>query len=135
MGGSFYFWGEHGVLLGVWVSLAISLNLVNGCAGLFSLGHQGFWAVGAYAAALLVPLATDGQAPGWGAYLLSFPVAMLVAALFGLLVGLPCLRMRGDYLAIATLGLSEIFRNLANNSDIIRGGSGTKPKMGPTPGR
>jgi branched-chain amino acid transport system permease protein len=119
MGGNFYFWGEHGVLLGVWVSLALSLNLINGCAGLFSLGHQGFWAVGAYAAALLVPLAASGEPPGWGAYVLSFPVAMLAAALFGLLVGLPCLRMRGDYLAIATLGLSEILRNLANNSELL----------------
>jgi branched-chain amino acid transport system permease protein len=114
------FWCDHLVLLGVWVSLALSLNLINGCAGLFSLGHQGFLAVGAYATALMIPYVAPGSteaAPGLMPFLLSFPVAMLAAALFGLLVGLPCLRMRGDYLAIATLGFAEIFRNIANNSE------------------
>jgi branched-chain amino acid transport system permease protein len=123
-GHQFSFWCEHGILLGVWVTLALSLNLINGCTGLFSLGHQGFWAVGAYAAALLVPLTTSGPSegyfpPGLLPFLLSFPVAMLGAALFGLLVGLPCLRMRGDYLAIATLGFAEILRNVANNTESL----------------
>jgi branched-chain amino acid transport system permease protein len=119
--GLFFDLGRHAVVLGVWVSLALSLNLINGCAGLFSLGHQGFWAVGAYTAALVVPLvASDGgQAPGLLAFLCSFPAAMLAAALFGLVVGLPCLRLRGDYLAIATLGFSEIFRNVANNLECL----------------
>jgi branched-chain amino acid transport system permease protein len=114
------FWCDHLVLMGVWVALALSLNLINGCAGLFSLGHQGFFAVGAYATALMVPYIAPGTgefAPGFVPFLLSFPVAMIAAALFGLLVGLPCLRMRGDYLAIATLGFAEIFRNVANNSE------------------
>lgn len=115
-----FFWGHHAVLIGIWVSLALSLNLINGFTGLFSLGHQGFWGVGAYMAAVL--LNTLPQQMGWGEpglllYLLSFPAGMLAAALFGLVVGVPCLRLRGDYLAIATLGFGEIFRNLANNSD------------------
>lgn len=119
-GHQFSFWCDILVLMGVWVSLALSLNLINGCAGLFSLGHQGFLAVGAYATALMVPYVSPGMgevAPGFVPFLLSFPAAMIAAALFGLLVGLPCLRMRGDYLAIATLGFAEIFRNVANNSE------------------
>lgn len=111
------FWGHHFIMVAIWLTLTLSLNLINGFCGLFSLGHQGFWAVGAYAAAatvLYVPGFLGGSE--FLAFLLSFPLAMLAAALFGLVVGLPCLRLRGDYLAIATLGFSEILRNLIQNS-------------------
>lgn len=121
-GAQLAFWCDHAVVLGIWVSLALSLNLINGCAGLFSLGHQAFGAVGAYTVALLVPLAAQDPngtplSPGFIPFILSFPLAMVAAALFGLLVGLPCLRMRGDYLAIATLGFAEILRNTLINSE------------------
>lgn len=109
------FWGHHLIMAAIWLTLTLSLNLINGFCGLFSLGHQGFWAVGAYAAAATVLYLPVGSE--FGAFMLSFPIAMIVAALFGLLVGLPCLRLRGDYLAIATLGFSEILRNLIQNSE------------------
>jgi len=114
------FWGHHFIMVAIWLTLTLSLNLINGFCGLFSLGHQGFWAVGAYAAAATV-LYLPGSLGGseFAAFLLSFPLAMLAAALFGLLVGLPCLRLRGDYLAIATLGFSEILRNLIQNSEAL----------------
>ena len=119
------FWTEHLVLIGIWVTLALSLNLINGYAGLFSLGHQGFWGVGAYTAAVLLKVLPTQypqlETNGWMPYLflLSFPAAMLMAAIFGLAVGIPCLRLRGDYLAIATLGFGEIFRNLCTNSTTL----------------
>jgi len=113
------FWGHHLIMVAVWLTLTLSLNLINGFCGLFSLGHQGFWAVGAYTAALTLVYVPAAGAPVWLAFVLSFPLAMLAAALFGLLVGLPCLRLKGDYLAIATLGFSEILRNLIQNSKTL----------------
>ena len=121
------FWGHHLIMVAIWLTLTLSLNLINGFCGLFSLGHQGFWAVGAYAAAIaalymghqVVP--ADGSAPfmepTWFSFIASFPVGILVAGLFGFMVGLPCLRLKGDYLAIATLGFSEILRNIIQNSE------------------
>src|SRR3977135_3522997 len=98
------FWGHHLIMVGIWITLTLSLNLINGYCGLFSLGHQGFWAAGAYAAAATgVYLPHHGDGPNWLGFVLSFGVGALVAALFGLAVGLPCLRLKGDYLAIATL--------------------------------
>ena len=113
------FWGEHLVKLAIWVVLALSLNLINGCCGLFSLGHQGFWAAGAYTAALVMKFSPHHAGANWTGFMLSFPAAFLVAAGFGLLVGVPCLRLRGDYLAIATLGFSEILRNVIQNSETL----------------
>src|SRR4051812_14003920 len=101
-------------MVSIWLTLTLSLNLINGFCGLFSLGHQGFWAVGAYAAAVTVVYLPVG---GWTALLLSFPIAMAAAAFFGFLVGVPCLRLKGDYLAIATLGFSQILINLIQNSE------------------
>src|SRR3954470_4677500 len=125
------FWGHHLIMVGIWLTLTLSLNLINGFCGLFSLGHQGFWAVGAYASAattlyLAHFIPADVAAgivahyePTWFSFFLSFPVGVFVAALFGVIVGLPCLRLRGDYLAIATLGFSEILRNLIQNSETL----------------
>ena len=94
------------------VILAVSLNLINGFTGQFSLGHAGFMAVGAYVAGgltffLKVP------------FLPALAAGALAAGIVGFLVGLPTLRLRGDYLAIATLGFGEIIRVLIINSDAI----------------
>ncbi|MGB9866643.1 MAG: branched-chain amino acid ABC transporter permease [Bacillota bacterium] len=89
---------------------ATSLNLINGFTGQFSLGHAGFMAVGAYIAGSLTKFA---RFPFLGALALGF----VGAAIAGFLVGLPTLRLRGDYLAIATLGFGEIIRMIIINSD------------------
>ncbi|MGD0088935.1 MAG: branched-chain amino acid ABC transporter ATP-binding protein/permease [Planctomycetota bacterium] len=113
------FWGHHLIMVAIWLTLTLSLNLINGFCGLFSLGHQGFWAIGAYGAALTVVTLSGADGPTWLGLVLSFPIGLSLAALFGFLVGLPCLRLRGDYLAIATLGFSEILRNVIQNSEVL----------------
>ena len=103
------------------VLAAVSLQLVNGFTGQFSIGHAGFMAVGAYTGAALSvyvggPLlaALQQWMPAYAARALYFPLPLvaggLAASLAGLLVGIPALRLRGDYLAIATLGFGEIIR-------------------------
>jgi branched-chain amino acid transport system permease protein len=110
----------------LYVMLALGLNIVVGFAGLLDLGYIAFYAVGAYIAALLSsPHLTTQFA--WIAALfpnglhlsiwLIVPIAMAVAALFGILLGAPTLRLRGDYLAIVTLGFGEIVRLFMNNLD------------------
>lgn len=94
--------------------VAMSLNLVNGMTGQFSLGQAGFMSMGAYTAAMLTklvfaPYMTNVFAT-YGLFLVSIVGAALVAALVGFLIGIPSLRLRGDYLAIITLGFSEIIR-------------------------
>jgi branched-chain amino acid transport system permease protein len=118
------------LLCGINIILAVSLNLVNGFTGQFSIGHAGFMAVGAYASAVFSlqvgrPWVAGLEAAGvpaplaQGAALL---VALLIggslAAVAGYLVGLPSLRLRGDYLAIVTLGFGEIIRVVIQNLDI-----------------
>ncbi len=104
---------------------AMSLNLVNGFTGQFSLGHAGFMAVGAYTSAYLSQLF-----PGFlesthllGFFLFSF-LGGLMAALFGYAVGLPSLRLKGDYLAIVTLGFGEILRVVLLNIEALGGARG-----------
>jgi branched-chain amino acid transport system permease protein len=114
------------VLVGIalYGTLAASLNLVTGYAGMFSLGHHGFFAVGAYAAGWFVSLFAlpqAGSAGGWALFLASGGVAVVAAALAGLLVGIPCLRLRGDYLAIATLAFGEIVRITIQNTPALGG--------------
>lgn len=100
------------------VLVALSLNIINGMAGQFSIGHAGFLALGAYAAAITASHVHAMFAPGTDANfvhsLAVMPLSLLagagVAGLFGLVVGLPSLRLRGDYLAIVTLGFAEIVR-------------------------
>ncbi len=93
------------------IIMVVSLNLVTGILGELTLGHAGFMAVGAYASAIMTSLVLP-QGPAF------FPLALLVgglaAALFGYLIGIPALRLRGDYLAIITLGFGEIIRVLIN---------------------
>lgn len=105
--------------------LALSLNLINGCGGMFSLGHQGFWAVGAYgAAALIVKL--PYELPGAVMFALSLLVGAVCATIAGLVIGVPCLRLRGDYLAVATLGFAEIIRNLLIKLDWLGASRGQR---------
>jgi branched-chain amino acid transport system permease protein len=117
------------------VLAAVSLQLVNGFTGQFSIGHAGFMAVGAYTGAALsvygsAPLLADLQAwfPVSVARALYFPIPLVIgglaASLAGLLVGIPALRLRGDYLAIATLGFGEIIRIAILNIDAVGGARG-----------
>lgn len=99
----------------IYMMLALGLNIVVGFAGLLDLGFVGFYAVGAYTYALLYHWA------GWG-FWPSLPMAGAVAALFGYLLGFPVLRLRGDYLAIVTLGFGEIIRLLLINLYQFTGG-------------
>lgn len=107
--------------IGINVILAAGLNLVNGYTGQFSLGHAGFMAVGAYASSWLS--LSFGYALGSGnasttlAFLLALLIGGVVAALTGLAVGVPSLRLRGDYLAIVTLGFNEIIKGVIQNCE------------------
>ena len=114
--------------IGINVILAVSLNLINGHTGQFSLGHAGFMAVGAYTAAKISIVCSGLVAPVFTP--LIFVAALLagglLAALAGLAVGVPTLRLRGDYLAIVTLGFGEIIRVLLQNMDSVGAASGLK---------
>lgn len=104
------------------IILAVSLNLITGFTGQFSLGHAGFMSIGAYTCAIFT--LNMSSSLGIGAFLIGTVLAALAAGIVGLLVGLPTLRLRGDYLAIATLGLSEIIRIVFVNLDITNGAAG-----------
>ncbi|WP_445170264.1 branched-chain amino acid ABC transporter permease [Mycolicibacterium sp. Dal123E01] len=112
--------------------IAIGLNVVVGQAGLLDLGYVGFYAVGAYTVALLTSpdspwnqLSESGVFSDKWAWLACVPIAMAATALAGLILGIPTLRLRGDYLAIVTLGFGEIIRLLADNlSDVTNGSRG-----------
>ena len=123
------------ILAGINIILAVSLNLITGFTGQFSIGHAGFMAVGAYASAYL----TVYHAQAWERGLASvlgdgvahaaifvgaIAVGAVVAAVAGLLVGIPSLRLRGDYLAIVTLGFAEIIRIVILNIDKVGGATG-----------
>jgi len=121
------------VLCGLNVMLALSLNLVNGITGQFSIGHAGFMAVGAYASAAFTVYAVPRlfgvgpEASGLvivGPLLLALLVGGLTSAAAGFLVGLPSMRLRGDYLAIVTLGFGEIIRVAILNIDAVGGARG-----------
>jgi branched-chain amino acid transport system permease protein len=121
------------VLCGLNVMLALSLNLVNGITGQFSIGHAGFMAVGAYTSAAFTVYAVPrlfGVGPeATGAVivaplLLALLVGGLTSAIAGFLVGLPSMRLRGDYLAIVTLGFGEIIRVVILNIDAVGGARG-----------
>jgi branched-chain amino acid transport system permease protein len=113
-------------LVGVNVILAVSLNIVNGMTGQFSIGHAGFMAVGAYVSGKFsielnemaisgIPVEVSDQV----VFLASLMVGGAVAAGFGFVVGLPSLRLRGDYLAIVTLGFGEIIRVAVQNTPAL----------------
>lgn len=114
---------------GINIILAVSLNLINGHTGQFSLGHAGFMAVGGYTAASIT-LALSNQLTSMAAVPALFVVALLagglMAAVVGLAVGVPSLRLKGDYLAIVTLGFGEIIRVVFQNMESVGAASGLK---------
>jgi branched-chain amino acid transport system permease protein len=101
----------------IYIALGLGLNVIVGLSGLLHLGFAAFYGVGAYAYALL------GHYLGWG-FWVCLPLGGLAAALLGLALGLPVIRLTGDYLAIVTLGFGEIFRLLLTNLDVTFGPRG-----------
>ena len=110
------------ILMGIGISIIMALgtNLVLGFSGQFSLGQAGFMAIGAYATAIMTK-----ANPTYGGFYVSIIIGCVVAALVALVVGIPTLRLKGDYLAIATLGVSEIIRiAIINGGDFTNGAAG-----------
>ncbi|AIQ34182.1 branched-chain amino acid ABC transporter permease [Paenibacillus sp. FSL R5-0345] len=105
------------ILICINVMLAVSLNLINGITGQFSIGHAGFMSIGAYVSSILT---LNFDMP----FVLALVISGLVAAFFGVLIGIPTLRLNGDYLAIATLGFGEIIRIVLLNTEYVGGASG-----------
>jgi branched-chain amino acid transport system permease protein len=101
------------------IILSVSLNLITGFTGQFSLGHAGFMSIGAYVCAIITL-----RMPTILGFIIGLLSGALFAAIIGFLVGLPTLRLRGDYLAIATLGMSEIIRIIFLNLKITNGAAG-----------
>lgn len=98
----------------VYVILAVSLNLVVGISGELSLGHAGFMCVGAFASAFFSKCTMDIIPESHIRFILAILIGAAVAAIFGILIGIPVLRLRGDYLAIVTLAFGEIIKNVIN---------------------
>lgn len=107
------------VTIGVNIMLAVSLNLVIGICGQFSLGHAGFMAIGAYCAGILTKMM-----PGYGGWFIGVLIGFAISTVAALIVSIPTLRLKGDYLAIATLGFAEIIRILIQNMKITNGAAG-----------
>lgn len=101
------------------IILAVSLNLVTGFTGQFSLGHAGFMSIGAYVCAIIMM-----KIPSTYGFLLGVIAGAFAAAFVGILIGIPTLRLKGDYLAIATLGMAEIVRVVFLNLEITNGAAG-----------
>ena len=104
--------------VGINIILAVSLNVATGYLGQLPLGHAGFMAVGAYTCALFTKYC---PLPGPVSFVLGLVLACVMAGLFGVLIGIPALRLTGDYLAILTLGFGEIIRITLNNIDDVLG--------------
>jgi branched-chain amino acid transport system permease protein len=135
-----------GVVMILFIMMAVGLNIVVGYAGLLDLGYVAFYAMGAYTAAWFASLqfshttlhigavGIDPHLPGVHASIwLILPVAGAIAAIIGILIGLPTLRLRGDYLAIVTLGFGEILPQIARNGDSFLGFNLTNGPNGITP--
>ena len=120
------------MLSGIAITLAVSLNLINGFTGQFSIGHAGFMAIGAYSSAYFSVNYGARLAESLGGYKLSWALALAVATVIGavcagiagLLVGVPSLRLKGDYLAIVTLGFGQIIVVFLNNIEAVGGARG-----------
>jgi len=141
-----YYYAEILNLTGISVILAVSLNLITGFTGQFSIGHAGFMAVGAYSSVYLTVYATQGLEQSLTAivgatvaqaliFLVVIMFGALMAALAGLVVGIPSLRLKGDYLAIVTLGFAEIIRIIILNIDRVGGATGFRGRVPPWDGR
>lgn len=111
------------VPVGINIILAVSLNLTVGFLGELTLGHAGFMSVGAYAGCLF---AVYAKLPTYIEFPLALIVGGLVAAVFGIIIGVPALRLKGDYLAIVTLAFGEIIRSVVTNLKITGGAGGLK---------
>ena len=136
-----------GIMMSIFINIILvaSLNLATGFLGQIALGHAGFMAVGAYSAAIFVKYVHStgavlmvNRAPtplGTGVFIASIIIAGLMAAVFGLLIGIPALRLKGDYLAIITLGFGEIIRVMIENMTITGGAQGLTaiPKLATLP--
>jgi branched-chain amino acid transport system permease protein len=109
------FWTFVGIEAGIYTIFALGLQIQFGFTGLLNFGHAAFMAIGAYTMAILV---VKGDVPLWAASLIAVGAAML----FGLLIGLPTLRLRADYLAITTIAFAEIIRYIALNESALTGG-------------
>jgi branched-chain amino acid transport system permease protein len=122
------------VFIAINIILATSLNLINGFTGQFSIGHAGFMAVGAYASAWFTNVYGEGLSETFAflgetvstsvVLLIAVVIGAVVAAMMGLIVGIPSLRLKGDYLAIVTLGFAEIIRIVILNIDAVGGATG-----------
>lgn len=115
------YWQNILILICINIIMTTSLNLTVGVLGQINLGHAGFMAIGAYAAGIFLKSGVIGGFPG---FMLSLIIAGLVAAVFGVLIGLPVLRLTGDYLAIVTLAFGEIIRVLIENLGFTGGAQG-----------
>jgi branched-chain amino acid transport system permease protein len=125
--GSLKWIDNFGIQIMIYIMLGWGLNIVVGLAGLLDLGYVAFYAVGAYAYALIATELIPSLAPGLGvwAFWICLPLAGLMAAFWGVLLGFPVLRLRGDYLAIVTLAFGEIIRLvLINWVDFTKGYAG-----------
>ncbi|MDF2610088.1 MAG: branched-chain amino acid transporter permease [Lachnospiraceae bacterium] len=109
------------VPIGIYVILAVSLNLTTGFLGELSLGHAGFMAIGAYTGALIT---LNLNMPEAVEFIIALIVGGFIAAIFGVLIGVPVLRLKGDYLAIVTLAFNEIIRSIINFLGITGGAMG-----------
>lgn len=129
---------ELGIQIGIYAALALGLNVVVGMAGLLDLGYAGFFAIGAYTWAIFGSTQANAfiggnhfPLPGWPFFYVFAALAVILAAGTGALAGLPALRLRGDYLAVVTLGLGQVVRLTANNLDhplnITNGPQGITP--------
>lgn len=105
--------------VGIYVILAISLNLTVGVLGELSLGHAGFMCIGAYTAGTVSLVFREAIQAEWLRFAMALIAGGIMAAIFGILIGIPVLRLRGDYLAIVTLGFGEIIKSIAGNIFII----------------
>jgi branched-chain amino acid transport system permease protein len=110
------FWTSVGILAGVYTLVALGLQLNVGFTGIVNFGAAGFMAIGAYSMAILTVSAGIS-------FYLSLPISILITIAFGLLVGLPALRLREDYLAIATIAMAEVVRLVALNARDLTGGN------------
>ncbi len=105
--------------VGIYVILAISLNLTVGILGELSLGHAGFMCIGAFTSGAFSLVMRDSIQPEWLRFAIALLIGGVMAAIFGILIGIPVLRLRGDYLAIVTLGFGEIMKSIAGNIFLV----------------
>ena len=110
--------------IGIYIILAVSLNLTVGVLGELSLGHAGFMCIGAYVGGVFSILMQQYIASPFIRFPLAILIGGLTAGVMGLLIGIPVLRLRGDYLAIVTLGFGEIMKSIANNIYIVKDNAG-----------